>query len=208
MRKLLLSLLVLTAACGESQPCPTTAAATPGAATAKPSPYDALPAVPSFTVTSTDIHDGATLPPDQMSGLFGAGGKDMSPQLSWSGFPATTKSFAVTVYDPDAPTGSGFWHWAVANIPASVTSLPADAGSEDGSKLPPGAVAIANDARLKRFLGAAPPKGHGKHRYYFVVHALDVPTLEIPKEASAAFLGFNVIQHSVGRAILVAFAER
>jgi Raf kinase inhibitor-like YbhB/YbcL family protein len=208
MRKLLLPILVLAAACAENTPCPTNAATTTSPAGAKPSPYDALPPVPSFTVTSTDVHDGAALADAQKSGLFGAGGKDISPALSWSGFPATTKSFAVTVFDPDAPTGSGFWHWGVANIPANVTSLPTDAGSEDGSKLPAGAFVIPNDARMKRFVGAAPPPGHGKHRYYFVVHALDVATLDVPKEASAAFLGFNVVQHSVGRAILVAWAER
>ena len=99
-------------------------------------PYDRLPHVPSFTVTSTDVKNGAQMPQDQMSGIFGAGGKDISPQLSWKGFPAGTKSFVVTMYDPDAPTASGFWHWAVVDIPASVTSLKRGAGDDKGTGIP------------------------------------------------------------------------
>ena len=102
------------------------------------SPYDNLPQLPTFTLTSETVTDGAPLGNDQVSGIMGAGGKDVSPQLSWSGFPEETRSFAVTVYDPDAPTASGFWHWAVADLPAAVTSLPADAGN--GDPLPGGAV--------------------------------------------------------------------
>ena len=100
-------------------------------------PFARLPVVPSFTVTSTDVTDGQPLPPAQMSGIFEVpGGKDLSPQLSWSGAPAETKSYTVTMYDPDAPSGSGFWHWAVADIPASVTGLPTGAG--DGTGAPAG----------------------------------------------------------------------
>ncbi|MUM31738.1 YbhB/YbcL family Raf kinase inhibitor-like protein, partial [Mycobacterium sp. CBMA361] len=95
------------------------------------SPYDNLPQLPTFTLTSTSLSDGGALGNAQVSGIFGAGGEDVSPQLSWSGFPPETRSFAVTVYDPDAPTASGFWHWAVANLPADVTELAADAGNGD-----------------------------------------------------------------------------
>ncbi len=171
-------------------------------------PYDRLPRVPPFTVTSTDVTDGAPLPLDQMSGIFGAGGKDISPQLSWRGFPAGTKSFVVTMYDPDAPTASGFWHWAVVDIPADVTSLPRGAGDETGSGLPAGAFQLRNDAGLARFIGAAPPPGNGRHRYFIVVHAVDVASLGIPRDATPAFLGFNLFSHTLARAMIVPTAER
>jgi Raf kinase inhibitor-like YbhB/YbcL family protein len=175
----------------------------------RPDPYEDLPKVPSFTVTSADVRHGEELPPAQRSGIMQVpGGQDVSPELSWSGFPAGTKSFAVTVYDPDAPTASGFWHWAVLNIPASVTSLPAGAGVEGGEKLPPGASQLPNDARLARYVGAAPPEGHGKHRYYFVVHALDVEKIELPREATPAYLGFNMFFHTLARATITGWFER
>ena len=133
-------------------------------------PFCRLPVVPSFSVTSTDITDGQALPPTQMSGIFHVpGGKDSSPQLSWSGAPAETKSYTVTMYDPDAPSGSGFWHWAVADIPASVTGLPTGAGSGTGEHLPTGALHLPNDARLARFVGGAPPPGDGHQRYVIVL---------------------------------------
>ena len=131
------------------------------------------------------------------------GGEDISPQLSWSGFPEGTQSFAVTVYDPDAPTASGFWHWAAFNIPAEVTSL---ATGASGS-LPAGATELRNDGGQPGFVGAAPPPGHGVHHYYVVVHAVDVPNLEIPAEGSPAFLGFNLFSHTLGRAMIVATYE-
>lgn len=171
-------------------------------------PYKALPDVPSFTLTSTDVRDGESLKTPQWSGIFGAGGQDVSPQLSWSGFPPETKSFAVTVFDPDAPTASGFWHWAVANIPASVTELPSGAGDEKGSGLPEGAIQLRNDAGSARFLGAAPPPGHGKHRYFVAVHAVDVENLDIDESAAPALLGFNLFMHSLARATLVPWWER
>lgn len=167
------------------------------------SPYEFLPAVPSFTLTSTDIADGKKLSRPQVSGIFGAGGEDVSPQLSWSGFPKETKSFVVTIYDPDAPTASGFWHWAVANIPANVTELPSDAGNPDAKKLPAGTVTLRNDGGAARYIGAAPPPGHGPHRYFVVVHAVDVEKLEVGPDATPAFLGFNLFGHTLARAILV-----
>ncbi|WP_166905167.1 YbhB/YbcL family Raf kinase inhibitor-like protein [Mycobacterium sp. DL440] len=164
------------------------------------SPYDSLPKLPTFTLTSESVSDSQPLANDQVSGIMGAGGSDTSPQLSWSGFPDETKSFVVTVYDPDAPTASGFWHWAVADLPASVTELPAGAG--DGGDLPGGAVTLTNDASLKRYLGAAPPAGHGPHRYYIAVHALPVESLELPEGATPAYLGFNLFGQAIARAVI------
>lgn len=172
-----------------------------------PNPYDFLPQVPSFTLASNDIADGEPLPTPQLSGVFGAGGEDRSPHLAWSGFPSETRSFAVTVFDPDAPTASGFWHWAVFNIPRDVTELPTGAGDPGGAGLPDGAVTLANDASLRQYVGAAPPPGHGPHRYFFVVHAVDVERLDIPESSTPAFLGFNLFSHTLGRATLVGTHE-
>jgi Raf kinase inhibitor-like YbhB/YbcL family protein len=171
-------------------------------------PLAKLPKAASFSVTSMDIAEGKPLPTAQLSGIFGVkGGQDISPQLSWSGAPAGTKSYVITVYDPDAPTGSGFWHWAVANIPATVTELPAGAGDNTGAGLPPGAIQLPNDARVARYIGAAPPAGHGPHRYFFVVYALDVENIGIAADATPALLGFMMSQHTLGRAVLIATAE-
>jgi hypothetical protein len=169
-------------------------------------PYDALPKLPLFSLTSNSITNGQPLATPQVSGIMGAGGEDVSPQLSWSGFPDETRGFAVTVYDPDAPTLSGFWHWAVANLPADVTELPDDAG--DGRELPGGGLTLVNDAGMRRYIGAAPPPGHGVHRYYVAVHALDVDKLDLPEDASPAFLGFNLFQHAIARAYIYGTHEQ
>ncbi|MFI1916399.1 YbhB/YbcL family Raf kinase inhibitor-like protein [Nocardia sp. NPDC020380] len=169
-------------------------------------PFARLPEAATFTVTSDTVTDGSAWSAEQLSAGL-PGGKDVSPQLSWHDAPAGTKSYAVTVYDPDAPTGSGFWHWAVADIPATVTELPEGAGDATGSGLPAGAFQLPNDTRDARFIGAAPPAGHGPHRYFVVVHALDVESIGVPAEATPAVLGFTMAGHILGRAVLTATAE-
>lgn len=164
------------------------------------SPFHKLNDLPRFDVTSTDIAEGQELAAPQTSGKMGVpGGEDLSPHLAWSGFPAETKAFAVTCFDPDAPTGSGFWHWTVTNIPGDVTELAAGAGTPESGLLPEGAITVRNDAGAHEFVGAAPPAGHGPHRYFFIVHALDAP-LDVDETATPAFVGFNLFFHSIGRA--------
>jgi Raf kinase inhibitor-like YbhB/YbcL family protein len=168
-----------------------------------PDPYSLLPQVPSFSLTSPDITDGKRL-----DVTFSVDGEGVSPALEWSGFPEDTQSFVVSVFDPDAPTPSGFWHWNAVDIPASVTSLPRGAGAADGSGLPDGAYQVRHDGGASAFMPASPPPGDHEHRYYFAVHALDVAQLGVGPDASNAAVAFNVVFHTLARAVLVATYQR
>lgn len=159
-----------------------------------PDPYDLLPPVPSFTLTSVDVADGEPL--DDLYAHGSVGGKNLSPQLAWDGFPAETKGFVVTCFDPDAPTGSGFWHWVAVNLPSTVTQL------DRGAGLPDGAFCVRNDYGDQSYGGAAPPSGDRPHRYVFAVHAIDVAALELSPAVSPAYVGFNLAFHTLARATL------
>jgi len=162
-----------------------------------PDPYELLPRVASFTLTSDDVRDGAPMP-----AAHALSGGNRSPQLSWSSAPKGTKGYVVTCFDPDAPTPSGFWHWVVVDVSASVTTLAAGAGEEDGSRLPPGAFHCRNDYGTMGYGGAAPPRGDRPHRYCFVLHAIDVERLGVNKDTSPAAVSFNLLGHTLARAIL------
>lgn len=160
-----------------------------------PDPYEILPPLPSFTLTSEDVANG-----EPMDGEFAhnsVGGGNRSPQLSWAGFPKGTRSFAVTCFDPDAPTGSGFWHWVLVNLPASVSELSRGVGERVDD-----AFSVRNDYGTRGYGGAAPPPGDRPHRYVFAVHALDVDRLDVTPDATPAYVGFNLAFHTLARATI------
>lgn len=164
----------------------------------------AATAAGGFTLSSPGIRPGGTLTEAQVFNGFGCSGKNVSPALTWSGAPAGTKSFAVTVYDPDAPTGSGWWHWVAYNLPATTTGLAEGAGTADGKALPAGTVQGRTDFGAPGFGGACPPQGDKPHRYIFTVYALKTEKIEVPADASAALVGFMLHANQLGKASFTA----
>jgi Raf kinase inhibitor-like YbhB/YbcL family protein len=163
--------------------------------------------MPKFTLTSTDFTEGDTLANTQVFNDFGCKGGNVSPALAWSGAPAGTQSFALLMHDPDAPTGSGWWHWVVYNIPAGTGSLPAGAGDPKKGLMPKGAVQGRTDYGSVGYGGPCPPPGK-PHHYNFRLYALKVPKLEVPEGASAALIGFNVRAQALGEAQLTGMYGR
>ena len=161
-----------------------------------------------FSVKSSDMSEGRPLQTQQVFNGFGCEGGNQSPQLSWQGAPAGTKSFAITAYDPDAPTGSGWWHWTVVNIPADVHSLATNAGQSKNGTLPVGAVQGRNDFGYAGFGGACPPVGDKPHRYQFTVWALKTDKLPLNSDASGALVGFMLNSNAISKAQLVTTYSR
>jgi len=165
-----------------------------------------IAAAQEFTLKSDQI--GGQLTIDQVFSGFGCTGKNISPALKWSDAPKTAKSFAVTVYDPDAPTGSGWWHWVIFNIPQTVTELKTDAGDPQKKIAPAGSVQSMTDYGKPGFGGACPPVGDKPHRYIFTVFALDVPKLDLDEKAGAALVGFMLNQHAIAKASIISYYGR
>lgn len=172
-------------------------------------PYANLPSAANFHLSSKSFADGAFLPSSQVSRMASPDGADRSPHLRWDGAPEGTRSFVLTCLDPDAPTASGFWHLAAYNIPSSVNELKEGAVSLDSiaESFPREASLLQNDGGVRGFVGAAPPPGHGPHRYMFVLSALDVEHIKLDDLASPAMLGFQMFGHTLGRARLTGLYE-
>ncbi len=161
-----------------------------------------------FTLTSSDIAEGERIAETHAFNGFGCAGANVSPALSWSGAPPGAKSFALTCYDPDAPTGSGFWHWVVFNIPANVTRLPRGAGDPKSQAAPKGAVQSRTDYGISGYGGPCPPPGDKPHRYQFTIFAVDVAKLDADEHSSAAVVGFNLNFHTLAKAMLTGLYGR
>lgn len=161
-----------------------------------------------FKLSSADIKPEATLTTAQVFNGFGCTGANVSPALSWSGAPAGTQSYALTVYDPDAPTGSGWWHWVAINIPASVGSIAKGAGTADGKAMPAGTQQVRTDFGAPGFGGACPPVGDKPHRYIFTLYALKVPKLDVAADATAALAGYMIHANMLAKTSFTAYYGR
>lgn len=161
-----------------------------------------------FRLTSPSIPDQGKIPNEQVFSGMGCSGKNISPELHWDHAPKETKSFAVTVYDPDAPTGSGWWHWVMFNIPATVQTLPQNAGKPDGSAALEGTIQSLTDFGQPGYGGPCPPAGDKPHRYIFTVYALKVDQLPLKKDSSGAMVGFYLNQNALAKASLTGLYGR
>jgi Raf kinase inhibitor-like YbhB/YbcL family protein len=168
----------------------------------------AATAAAQFTITSTDVQQGKMMSTAQVFNGMGCTGQNLSPAVAWSGAPAGTKSFAVTIYDPDAPTGSGWWHWVVYNIPATTMSLRTGAGDTSKGLLPAGTMQWNTDFGTPGYGGACPPTGDKPHHYFITVYALNVDKIDVPVGATAAYVGFNLHGHMLAKATLTGLYGR
>lgn len=161
-----------------------------------------------FSVKSSDILPNSKISENHVFNGFGCNGKNIFPQISWDNSPKEAKSFAVTVYDPDAPTGSGWWHYLAVNIPTNYQSLPSGFGAENKFETENGIKQIRNDYGMFKFGGPCPPKAHKPHRYVFTVFALDVENIEVTGASTAALAGFLLNYHSIAKASFTAQYNR
>lgn len=170
--------------------------------------FDNLMTLPNFDVEVSGLTQDGFFQKKNYSAIFGVpDGKDVSPKVSWNGFPEGTKSFVVTMYDPNAPTESGFWHWAIKDIPANINELTENAGAINSKLLPNEAITMPMDARMNQYVGAAPSEGDKPHPYHIVVTALDVETLDLAPDSTPAFMNFNMIGHELARGYQVVYAQ-
>jgi Raf kinase inhibitor-like YbhB/YbcL family protein len=160
----------------------------------------------TFTLKSKDVGGQATS--KQVYKGFGCTGDNISPELFWENPPIGTKSFAVTMYDPDAPTGSGFWHWVIFDIPADATELKSDAGDLSKNLAPSGSIQSATDFGQAGYGGPCPPQGHGIHEYLITVYALKTDKLGLDKTATPAFVGFNLYSNTLAKASVIMYYKR
>lgn len=168
-----------------------------------PNPFDFQPTRPEFALNSIAFGEGDKLPVGQRFNAKEIGGQNCSPDLSWSSYPANTKGFALTCFDPDAPSVSGFWHWVVVDLDKHTTSLETGAGSVSEDKLPGEAFHVRNDAGTFGYMGAAPPKGDSfDHRYIFTVYALDTADLGVTPDFSPTRASLMIVRHTIARAFL------
>lgn len=161
-----------------------------------------------FKLASAEVKPKGTMTNEQVYSGFGCSGTNVSPSLSWEGAPAGTQSYALTMYDPDAPTGSGWWHWVVINIPAGTTALPKGVGTPEGKSLPAGAQQVRTDFGAFGYGGPCPPEGDKPHHYIFTLHALKVPKLDIPADATAALAGYMINANTLSKASFTAYYGR